>query len=352
MRHFTKEEKQRAMDLYFEEKLTTQAVVERLGYPTRQNLERWLKKDPRYGAHFRHGTYPVSLKVKAVEMYYSGQYTVEEIAAKLNLPVPGTIYSWIYKARDGGFSGLISRTKSANMPKKKISEIPEDLQKLKERCEELELDNAILRETITVLKKDLGADPLELSTREKSQVIGALQMTMNYPLQKLMKKMNLASSSYYYHQKQIKKEDPLVQVRWLIQEIFEESRGTYGYRRIWYSLKNRGIQLSEKVVRRIMTEKSLRVQRKKKRAYSSYQGEITPAPDNLLQRDFHAALPNEKWLTDITELVAADGKVYLSPMIDCFDGLVVSWKMRDSSEGSSARCTMKNIGNKKVNSNL
>lgn len=51
-------------------------------------------------------------------------------------------------------------------------------------------------------------------------------------------------------------------------------------------------------------------------------GEISPAPNNLLNRDFSAGAPNEKWLTDITEFQIPDGKVYLSPMIDCFDGMV------------------------------
>ena len=54
-------------------------------------------------------------------------------------------------------------------------------------------------------------------------------------------------------------------------------------------------------------------------------GEISPAPDNLINRDFQATIPNAKWLTDITEFQIPAGKVYLSPMIDCFDGLVVSW---------------------------
>ncbi len=51
------------------------------------------------------------------------------------------------------------------------------------------------------------------------------------------------------------------------------------------------------------------------------------APDNLLNRDFSAGAPNEKWLTDITEFQIPAGKVYLSPMIDCFDGMVVSWSI-------------------------
>lgn len=87
------------------------------------------------------------------------------------------------------------------------------------------------------------------------------------------------------------------------------------------SLRSRGIRVSEKVVRRLMNQEELRVVVKKRRLFSSYKGEITPAPANELNRDFHAKSPNEKWLTDITELAAADAKVYLSPVIDCFDAL-------------------------------
>ena len=63
---------------------------------------------------------------------------------------------------------------------------------------------------------------------------------------------------------------------------------------------------------------------RKRRRYDSYMGEISTAPDNLVNRDFSANAPNEKWLTDLTEFQIPAGKVYLSPMIDCFDGMVVS----------------------------
>jgi putative transposase len=56
-------------------------------------------------------------------------------------------------------------------------------------------------------------------------------------------------------------------------------------------------------------------------------GEISPAPDNLLNRDFRASAPNAKGLTDLTEFQIPTGKVYLSSMIDCFDGMVVSWSI-------------------------
>lgn len=86
-----------------------------------------------------------------------------------------------------------------------------------------------------------------------------------------------------------------------------------------------GTGVSEKVIRRIMAEGGLSAHVPKRRRYSSYEGETTPAPGNLVNRDFTAERPNEKWLTDITEIKARDGKVYLSPMIDCHDGKIVAY---------------------------
>jgi putative transposase len=80
-------------------------------------------------------------------------------------------------------------------------------------------------------------------------------------------------------------------------------------------------------VQRLMKQERLVVAMPRRRRYSSYQGEIAPAPENLLNRELRAAAPNEKWVTDITEFQLPAGKVYLSPMIDCFDGMVVSWSI-------------------------
>lgn len=326
LKHFSESEKQCAIDLFFSERLTTQQVVDRLGYPTRQNLERWLRKDKRYAERIAIKYYPVDVKIKAVEMFLTRRYTLNEIASSLGLPSSGVIYYWANKVRDYGYEALISKTKRANMPKMKKPITSDDFDTLKKRCEELELDNAILQETIEILKKDPGADLRKLSNQEKSQVVGALKMRTPHKVQNLLKKLDLCPSSYYYHQKRMQRPDPLHTVRLRIKELFEENRCVYGYRRIWHSLKQEDIRLSEKVVRRIMSELSLKVKTKRTKKFSSYQGELTPAPENHLQRNFHAYKPNEKWLTDITELTASDGKVYLSPIIDCFDGFVVSWR--------------------------
>jgi putative transposase len=76
-----------------------------------------------------------------------------------------------------------------------------------------------------------------------------------------------------------------------------------------------------------MKQECLIVASQKKRRYQTYMGEISPAPENIISRNFRASSPNEKWLTDITEFQITAAKVYLSPIIDCFDGLVVSWSI-------------------------
>jgi transposase InsO family protein len=144
-------------------------------------------------------------------------------------------------------------------------------------------------------------------------------------LPELFAELDLARSSYFYHRARLRVADKYGVVRRTIAEIFELNHRCYGYRRIRAALGRQKLCLSEKVVRRLMKQECLVVAAKKRRKYGSYLGEISPAPDNLINRDFQAAAPNEKWLTDITEFHIPAGKVYLSPMIDCFDGLVVSW---------------------------
>ena len=79
-----------------------------------------------------------------------------------------------------------------------------------------------------------------------------------------------------------------------------------------------------------MKEEHLTVKIKKTHKYNSYKGEISPAVGNIINRNFSAEKPNEKQLTDITEFAIPAGKVYLSPIVDCFDGLLVTWNIGTS----------------------
>jgi transposase InsO family protein len=73
---------------------------------------------------------------------------------------------------------------------------------------------------------------------------------------------------------------------------------------------------------------------KRRNKYSSYKGEITPAVTNIIERNFHAVAPNIKWLTDITEFAIPAGKVYLSPIVDCFDGMLPAWRISTTPDAS------------------
>ena len=137
----------------------------------------------------------------------------------------------------------------------------------------------------------------------------------------------MAKSSYYYQETVLKQPDKHDTVRKRIVELFEENRSCYGYRRIHQQLKRLGITVSEKIVRSVMKSEHLSVVSKRIKKYSSYKGEITPEVENVINRNFHAEQPNTKWLTDITEFSIPAGKLYLSPIIDCFDGMVVKWNI-------------------------
>ena len=105
-------------------------------------------------------------------------------------------------------------------------------------------------------------------------------------------------------------------------------------------LRSEGVRVSEKVVARLMRELDLVAERGKKRRYSSCRGEISDAPENPVKRDFHAGTPNKLWLTDITEFRIPAGKVYLSPVADRFDGMVVSWAMSTSPNAELANAML------------
>ena len=159
-------------------------------------------------------------------------------------------------------------------------------------------------------------------------MIGALRKL--YRLKDLLREFGISKSSYCYQANALAEANKYAKTSELIKQIFDENQRRYGYRRVKCCLQKEGIRLSEKVVRRLMQEQGLRVYQKRIRKYSSYAGEISSEVANKLERDFHAEKPNQKWLTDITEFSLPDGKVYLSPVIDCYDGLVVAYSIATS----------------------
>ena len=208
------------------------------------------------------------------------------------------------------------------------AELEAKVKRLENDVYKLQLERDILEKAGDILKKEEGINLDQLTNREKVFLIDALRN--KYKLNELLPVLKLSKSSYCYQVQCIKSKDKYKELRQQIKELFMCNKEIYGYRRIHCLLRKDGIIVSEKIVRRIMNEEQLIVKAARKRKYNSYKGEITPEVDNIIKRDFSAKKPNEKWLTDITEFHIPAGKIYLSPIIDCFDGMVVSWTIGTS----------------------
>ena len=197
-----------------------------------------------------------------------------------------------------------------------------EIEKLRKEKNELELENKILIKANELIKKEIGVNYGNL-TIKKTIVINALKS--EYNIKVLLKMLNMKKSTFYYENSRVFN-DKYEKVKEIISQIFTENYRCYGYRRIKIALnKQYSINISEKVVRRLMKKLNLVVYFKRRKKYSSYAGEISPEVPNLLNRDFKVTKPYQKLLTDITEFSLIDGKVYLSPLIDCFDGLPITY---------------------------
>ncbi|HAV9390533.1 IS3 family transposase, partial [Escherichia coli] len=158
---------------------------------------------------------------------------------------------------------------------------------------------------------------------EKTKVIRSLRC--GHCQSDLLKAAGLARSTLYYQLSLQKGKDKYADVKQLIASIFHEHRGCYGYRRIHCELQKRGLKFSGKTVRKLMQQLGLKSPVRLKK-YRSYRGNMGLAAENILQRQFKAEAPCEKWVTDITEFRAGGQKLYLSPILDLFNGEIVAWE--------------------------
>ncbi len=145
-----------------------------------------------------------------------------------------------------------------------------------------------------------------------------------YRLGRLLARFGLAKSTYEYHR--ARKDDvcKYEAAKVAILTIYEQSRQTYGYRRIRLMLRrNEGVALSGKTVRKLMNELGVHPAQRRKGRYNSYRKQTSQPEPNILQRNFKSTEVCEKLVSDVTEFQVAGQKVYLSPLIDLFNGEVV-----------------------------
>lgn len=138
----------------------------------------------------------------------------------------------------------------------------------------------------------------------------------------------MARATYYYHLKQLANPDKHEHIRAKIKLIYHAHKGRYGYRRITLELRNQSMEINRKRVARLMHECGLKslVRIKKYRSYKGSIGKIAP---NVLERNFNAIAINKKWVTDVTEFSLFSQKRYLSPIMDLYNGEIISYTISD-----------------------
>ena len=155
-----------------------------------------------------------------------------------------------------------------------------------------------------------------------------MELRHKYALELLLNQTKMARSSFYYHQKQCKSTDKYQVIKELIKSIYHKHKGRYGYRRITDEINNKGLIINHKTVLRLMKLLGLKslIRVKKYKSYKGEQGKIVP---NILERNFKAAAPNQKWATDVTEFNVSGNKLYLSPIIDLFNQEIISYELTE-----------------------
>ena len=154
------------------------------------------------------------------------------------------------------------------------------------------------------------------------------KLRREFKLELLLDIAKLPRATFYYHLKRQRNPDKYAETKAEIAAIYHENKGRYGYRRITTELHLRGFPLNHKTVQRLMKELGL-VCRVRMKKYRSYKGEVGKIAPNLLERNFDAANPNQKWVTDITEFSLFGQKLYLSPILDLCSRDIVSYTISD-----------------------
>lgn len=157
------------------------------------------------------------------------------------------------------------------------------------------------------------------------RVRAVVSLKAEHRLDDLLHAAGLARSTFFYHQARLRAPDPNARLKAAIREAFAASHGRYGHRRVHRELLKAGWQVAKKTVLKLMRVLGLECPTRRRRRYISYQGHVGQIAENLLDRDFTASGPNQKWVTDVTEFRVGEHKLYLSPVMDLFDRQIIAY---------------------------
>ncbi|UOX95968.1 IS3 family transposase [Bacillus cereus] len=331
MAKFSSKDKIQAVKRYLEGTEGRKTIANSIGVHPRE-LYQWIKRFEFSGEKAfekRYTTYPLEYKLDVIHYMNENGTSLRETAAFFNIPSCETLRKWKVAYETEGLDALKSKKKgrlTMAKEKAKLQHLKQNEVFLEGSIEALQAENERLRMENDYFKKVecLSSKEENITDQDKAQLI--YELRHKYKVVDLVKVANIARSTYYYWMKQAKRPDKYKKVKELIKEIFSENFGRYGYRRITLELRNRGHALNHKTVRRLMNILGLKCLVRLKK-YRSYKGTVGKFAPNILKRNFHASKPNEKWVTDVTEFHLHGKKLYLSPILDLYNGEIIAYNI-------------------------
>jgi putative transposase len=169
-----------------------------------------------------------------------------------------------------------------------------------------------------------------------------MSLELDYSVQLLCEIAGISRSAYYkYKNKPVKKDTEIDKI---IIDIYNKSNKRAGYRTIKFILKNKyGLVVNHKKIQRIMRENNIQSITRKKQ-HKNYEKNIIK--ENILNRDFRASKPGEKYATDITYIPTQRKMVYLCTVIDLYNNEPVAWNISDTADKNISLNTIKTLSKK------
>lgn len=296
-------------------------------------VNRWNKLYDAYGEkgleHSYH-VYSKKAKLKAVKLILNGE-AYERVAILYKMSSPSLISSWVKDYLAFGKDGLIST------PMNRVVKV---INSYKDFKGEVNYSRSPRHEIRLLFQKKLR-EHKEISYYEGVKAIFPIieEMRKRFGINLILRTLAIPKSSYYFykHHTDVDMKKNKVEIS-LMKEIFKKSHRSYGYRRVEIALRNDyGLVINHKKVSRLMHKYNLIAKYHRSR-YNSYKGTVGKISPNILNRDFVADKPNEKWATDITEFHFPWGKVYLSPILDMYNAEIISYNVSNPNQGYVINC--------------
>ncbi|MFB6469612.1 IS3 family transposase [Cytobacillus sp. Hz8] len=325
MTKYTSDIKLNIIQGYNPKVISQKEYAKHIGIP-RAQFQYWLKLYEFHGEDGLKSPYTncsVSFKLDVLNYMVQSGASLMDTAALFKISSYTMVYDWQKKMEVGGVEALEPSQKGRPFMKEKSTKLPKQapaegsVEALEARIKQLEMENEYFKKV-----ECLSSKQRKITKQDKALVV--YELRHKYPVKELVKLADIPRSTYYDLVKRMNRPDPDGDLKAEIKAIYEEHEGRYGYRRIRDELAIRGQKVNHKKVQRIMRELGLKCLVRMKK-YKSYKGTVGKIAPNHLDRQFTTDAPNKKWVTDITEFKLFGEKLYLSPVLDLFNGEIITY---------------------------